>query len=136
MKSWHGQTNESALAAWDAGAEIWSCSMGGLSEGYEQCIQNMGLEMLRAMVADPLDWSDYDGKSDDQKLSLWRGYTDRIESVPTVKAVVADLHPSGAQFGAAMNIASVFARNGYEKGIEMVPSDRRIRISKRVPALS
>lgn len=127
---WENMTCESAIERWDAGQPVWSCSMGGLGPGYEQCIQIMGFEMLRAMLAEPFD---YATKGDDQKA--WRTYVDQIDATPNVSAAVEKLGPSGAQHGAAMNIASVFARNGYAKGMELVPKDRRIQVSKNFPTL-
>jgi hypothetical protein len=124
MIDWKSATNEDALAEWDRGGSVWSCELGGLGPGYEQCIQIMGFEFLRAMLADPFDYS----KADDK--DQWKAYIDKIEGMPGPKSVIEQLSPSGAQFGAAMNIASVFARNGYSKGMDMVPEDRRIQVSK------
>lgn len=131
--SWESMTNEDALRAWDAGEPIWSCDMGGMGPGYEQCIQIMGFTMLRAMLANPVDWSTLTG-SDNR--DAWQAYTAKIDTDPTVKRVVSELQPSGAQHGAAMNIASVFAMNGYSKGMQMVPSDRRIQVAKNFPTLA
>lgn len=127
---WRAATNEDALKAWDNGEPIWSCDMGGMGPGYEQCIQIMGFEMLRAMLAHPVDWAILAESKDE-----WRAYRDKIEADPKVKDIVHHLGPSGAQHGAAMSIASVFARNGYAKGMEMVPKDRRIQVSKNFPTL-
>ena len=128
----HTETNESALAAWDRGDSVWSCELGGLGPGYEQCIQIMGFEMLRAMLAHPGDWSKMSGE---EGRDEWRKYIAMIEAVPTVSAVVEKLNPSGAQHSAAMKIASVFSKNGYSAGMEMVPQDLRIMVSKNFPSL-
>lgn len=125
-------TNEDALAAWDCGEPVWSCDMGGIGPGYEQCIQLMGFEMLRAMLANPVDWETVTGEAGRDN---WQEYRDRIDALPEVKAVISHLQPSAAQHGAAMSIASVFARNGYAKGMEMVPEDRRIQVSNKFPTL-
>lgn len=130
---WEGKTNEEALAAWDAGEPIWTCEMGGMGPGYEQCIQLMGFEMLRAMIAaPPTSWDELTGEDGGDK---WRAYRDQIESIPAVKVTIKHLSPSGAQFGAAMSLASTLAINGYSKGIEKVPDDRRILVSKNFPTL-
>lgn len=128
---WAQMTAHDALAKWDAGAPVWSCEMGGIGPGYEQCIQEMGFEMLRAMLASPIDWSSVSGEAG---RSAWREYSDKIKATPNVKAVVEKLGPSGAQFGAAMNIASVLARHDYAGGMDMVPEDRRILVSKHFPS--
>jgi hypothetical protein len=130
---WRNSTNEDALAAWDRGEPVWSCDMGGMGPGYEQCIQLMGFEMLRAMVASPPEnWEVLTGPDG---RDAWSEYKDKIEAVPGVKAAIESLQPSGAQFGAAMNIASVFARNGYSGGVEKIPEERRIQVSKNFPTL-
>ena len=131
MIDWRTATNEEALAEWDRGGSVWSCELGGLGPGYEQCIQIMGFEFLREMLANPFD---YEGKADDK--DVWRAYVKDIESAPGPKAIIEKLGPSGAQFGAAMNIASVFARKGYAKGMETVPEDRRIQVSKTFPSIA
>ncbi len=131
---WQGKTNEDVLAAWDAGETIWTCSMGGMSQGYEQCIHLIGMEMLRAMLATPFNFDDFEGRPDEEKGTLWGDYLKQIESTPAAAAEIDRLGPTGAQLGAAMNIAGVFARHGYEKGMDMVPADRRIQIAKGLPA--
>ncbi len=131
---WHNATNEDVLKAWDSGEPIWTCEMGGMGPGYEQCIQLMAMEMFRAMVARPP--ADWDKLTDEDGRDAWRSYRDEIEKVPSVKSTIETLGPSGAQFGAAMNIASTFAINGYAKGMEKVPDDRRILVSKNFPTLT
>ena len=91
---WHTATNEDALAAWDRGETVWACDMGGMGPGYEQCIQIMGFEMLRAMLDHPGDWSKMTGK---EGRDEWQKYQDMIEALPEVKAVISHLGPSGAQ---------------------------------------
>lgn len=124
-------TDDEVIAAWDAGRPIWSVSMGGMGAGHEQCIQIVGFEMWRAMRdAPPESWDKFDDDRD-----AWKSYMDQIEKAPTVNAAIEKLGPSGAQFTAAMNLASVFARNGYAKGIAKAPADRHIQCSKNSPAL-
>lgn len=132
---WKTASNEDALAAWDRGDLVWTCDMGGMGPGYEQCIQIMAFEMLRAMLANPVeDWTKLTA-SEGGSADAWREYRDKIDNDPTVKSVIEKLGPSGAQHGAAMNIASVFARHGYAKGMEMVPKDRRIMVQRNFPTL-
>lgn len=124
-------TNAEALAEWDSGGSVWSCEMGGMGPGYEQCIQVMAFEMLRAIVANPpANWKDFQDEQD-----KWRAYRDQIEALPSVKGVIEKLRPSGAQFGAAMSMACMFARNGYAEAMATVPDDRRIQVSKNFPTL-
>jgi hypothetical protein len=127
-------TNEEALAKWDAGEPVWTCEMGGMGPGYEQCIQIMAFEMLRAMVATPpKDWDELSG---DAGRDAWRVYRDQVEATPEVKAVIEKLGPSGAQFGAAMSLASRFAMRGYEQAKETIPEDRKILVSKNFPSMA
>lgn len=121
-------TNEDILAAWDAGDSIWSCEMGGMGPGYEQCIQIMGFEMLRAMLANRPNWEKMEGPA-------WRDYVDKIDADPKVKLTVKTIGLSGAQHGAAMHIAAIFAKNGYAKGMAMVPENRRIQVRRAFPTL-
>jgi hypothetical protein len=65
----------------------------------------------------------------------WKEYADLIENTQNVRDVIEKLGPSGAQFSAAMNIASVFLINGYEKTIEMIPEGRAIMVTKEFPNL-
>jgi hypothetical protein len=129
---WRKSTNEDALAAWDKNEPIWSCDMGGMGPGYEQAIQLMGFEMLRAIVANPPPVAFEALRLNKEEF---KAYSDKIEKLPAVKEVISKVQPSGAQFGAAMNIAFVFAINGYAKGMEMVPEDRRIQVQKEMPTL-
>jgi hypothetical protein len=134
MLDWRGVTNEEALAAWDKGDSIWSASMGGLGPGYEQCIQLMGFEMLRAILENPpKDWKEFDDA--ETGLDKWRDYCKGIESKPKVAHVVKTLRVSGAQYGAAMNLATVLARNGYSEGLEKVDKDRLIQVMRTFPTL-
>lgn len=84
-------TNEDALKEWDDGGSVWSCSLGGFGPGYEQCIQLMGFEFLRAMLADPFDY-----EADSSDNDKWRAYVDRIEKMDSPKSVMDKLCPSGA----------------------------------------
>ncbi|HET8636014.1 MAG TPA: hypothetical protein VFL96_04110 [Acidobacteriaceae bacterium] len=121
-------TSEQAIAAWDAGDPVWTVEMGGIGPGYEQAIQIMGFEFLRWMLsAPPKDgWDNLEGDA-------WREYRDACEAA--CSDTVKQIGPSGAQFGAAMNLASVFAKQGYAKGLTMVDADRHILVSKSFPAL-
>lgn len=130
---WEDMTSEDALRTWDACELVWTGSMGGMGPGYEQCIQVMGFEMLRAMLKNPpTDWASFNDSA--EGTSAWLAYRKAVEDDPIVKACVRAMRPSGAQFCAAMNLASVFARNGYAKGMAMLPDDRRMMVSRNFPA--
>lgn len=125
-------TNEELLAKWDAGEPVWTCEMGGMGPGYEQCIQLMAFEMFRAILASPpKEWKALEGEKGHE---AWRRYRDSIEETPAVKSAISQLGPSGAQVGAAMGLACRFAEKGYENA--GIPEDRKILVSKHFPALA
>jgi hypothetical protein len=103
--------------------------MGGIGPGYEQAIQVMAFDFLGWMHSHPPE----DGW-DEMKGDKWRMYSSECEEA--CKQTVKRIGPSGAQFGAAMNIASVFARQGYAEALSMVGPDRHILVSKRFPVES
>lgn len=119
------------LKRWDDGRSVWSISMGGLGPGYEQCIQITAAEILRFMLDKKYDVSFWEDKE------IWEHDRDEIEKMsfnnPTIKA----LGLSGAQWGAAMNLAGFLYRYG-PRGVmrdERV-KDRHIQISKNFPGNS
>lgn len=129
---WRTATNADALAAWDKNEPIWSCDMAGMGPSYEQAIQLMAFEMLRAMELNPFDWATI---SSPGGKAAWQTYQTKIEKMPEVATTIHKIQPSGAQFAAAISAAAIFARHGYAKGMEMVPPDRRIQVQKEMPTL-
>ncbi len=121
-----------ALKAWKAGEPVFTCEMGGMGPGYEQCIQVMAFDMIEAMEANPFDWKAYDAATDDKKAVLWETYRDKIDAA--TKATVERLGPSGAQFGAALSLAAMVHRHGYAGAMATVPQDRLIQASRSFPA--
>ena len=121
-------TNEDLLAAWDAGHSVDVCSMGGLSDDYEQAIYQVGMEMLRAMLAHPVDYAALARMDSAALRESNRAYTDQIVAVPAVKEALDREGITGAQFGAAENIAHVFARHGYAGAQATIPAGRRITL--------
>lgn len=143
------KTNEEALAAWDANLPVWSCSMGGMSDGYEQAIHIVAFEMLRSMLQHPCPEPlpvipiDQDRRTINEVIAeqnahrqKWQEYLDMIEKTPNVVAAIEQCQITGAQFGAAVNLAGVFIMNGYQKAmLEQVPDGREIMVSKTFPTL-
>jgi hypothetical protein len=107
------------LKAWDAGDSIWSVEMGGMGPGYEQCIQVLAVEIMREKDGTPLP--EKDG---------WDHWGDEV-----VHRLDKTFGFSGAQVGAAKNIASVYLKQGYAKGLGMVDADRRIQVRKNFPQM-
>ncbi len=131
------------LTKWDAGEPVWTIEMGGMGPGYEQAIQITAFEMLRLMVGDPPNFDAIDREAEllEHEPSAipygeteWHKYRDEMD-----KALFAEDGPcrglglSGAQYGAASNIASVFVRHGYRAGLDLAPTDRHILVSKNFP---
>jgi hypothetical protein len=111
------------LANWDKGESIWSIEMGGLGPGYEQAIQILAIEIVRDEIGNPLpeklprDWGD-------QTVS-------RIDQPENGSYSCGGF--SGAQVGAAKNLAYSWLKNGPSKTLEQVEVDRHIQVSKFWP---
>jgi len=128
-------TTEEALAAWDRGDTVWSAEMGGLGPGYEQCIQITAFEMLRYMAEHPFDYAALDElDDDDRKRAMSRAYDDAMSKVLFADGhSVNELGLSGAQYGAASNMAHRFMRVGYRAALDELPTDRRILVCRTFP---
>jgi len=126
-----GATAEEWLRRWDAGDSVWSVEMGRLGPGYEQAIQITVAEILRHLLAEKYDhanWANEDG---------WKKDLAQIEAACFKNKIVSDLGLSGAQWGAAMNVATTLYMRGpiAALGGEAV-KDRLIRVSRRFPGAS
>jgi hypothetical protein len=53
-----------------------------------------------------------------------------------VNSIIQPLGLSGAQWGAAMNIAACFYRMGPREALKAIDKDRRILVSKNFPMLN
>jgi hypothetical protein len=116
------------LKRWDEGRSVWSIEMGGLGPGYEQCIQITCAEIIRNMLTQGYDFSKWDtGYS-------WKKDLEQIREAGFKNPKIKALGLSGAQWGAAMNLAAMF----YRRGPRAVMSDervkdRRIQVSRTFP---
>jgi len=123
------ETCEEALAAWDKGEVVWTVEMGGLGPGYEQAIQILAMECLRKLLAVGFDWS-AEGETDEQRSTRLHALLDPV-------AHEVDKWPgcgfSGAQVGAAMNLAANMHRRGYRAALDSVDEDRRTQVSRTWP---
>lgn len=116
------------LARWDRGGTVWTIEMGGLGPGYEQCIHIACAEILRNMLAEKYNseaWEDSD---------TWKRDRDKIEAYVFKNPTVEALGLAGAQWGAALNIASHLYMHGPRKVMsdERV-KDRHIQVSNKFP---
>lgn len=114
-------TVEDVLARWDAGDTIWSIECGGLGPGYEQALQILAVELMRDNKDAPLP--------DAQSFPDWGNATvSRIDR--------GCLGFSGAQVGAAKQIAYRFLRFGPAAALANCPPDRKILVSNCWPKVS
>jgi len=124
--SLHPQTLDEAIERWDKGESLFTVEMGGLGPGHEQALQIADMELIRGFKDKEINWAEVN--EDPEPLN--KEMDEYMWADPTIKK----LGFSGAQAGAAKYIASVFIRNGWEKGLEMAPKDRHIQISKNFPS--
>lgn len=124
----YGADIEEWLRRWDEGRSVWSVEMGGLGPGYEQCIQITAAEVMRHLVSvqyDVAQWNDKSGWDRDLK---------EIETMSHENAIIKTLGLSGAQWGAAMNLALQFYRRGPRATLtDDRVKDRLIQVQRTFP---
>jgi hypothetical protein len=110
------------LQKWDNDELVWSIEMGGIGPSYEQCIQIAAAEYLRFMIAEKTDLSD-------------SGYEENFRAIEEYRNdVITSLGITGAQFGAAVNLAYQFYRRGPRASMsDEAVKDRHIQIRKSFP---
>lgn len=120
---------EKFLADWDVGRPVTTVSMGGLSDGYEQCIHIMAMEYLRALI----DWNEeYWNLPDIEAETLWNRIERAAEDEWEKQGLIGQYGPSGAQVGAAKNLAAIIFRKGYDVALaDDAIKDRKITMTKR-----
>lgn len=107
------------IADFDRGAIVETVSMGGMGTGYEAAIQDCAIETMRSLVEEEVP-------EEDAKFA-------QIVTEIADKAAfkLDDKHGfSGAQVGAAKNIAAVFWKKTPEVGLEMMRAKDPTRILK------
>ena len=121
----HPVTALDALARWDKGRSsassviIMECLLG---PGYEQAIQVLVFELIRDEgPPKPLP-------SADDKDAYWNWGNTTISRIDETCCGF-----SGAQVGAARNLAYRAIRDGWGKMLESAPKDRLIQVSKHFP---
>lgn len=116
------------LRQWDAGDLVWTIEMGGMGPGYEQCIQITTAEMLRWFIENKSDVSFWE---DEEK---WGEERDLLDRNILKKEIIKDLGLSGAQYGAALSLASTLYMRGTGALNDVEVKDRRIQASKCFPS--
>lgn len=116
------------LKRWDDGQSVWTIEMGGLGPGYEQCIHMTAAECVRFFLAGKYEaslWEDRD---------IWKKVRDDLEAASFENATIKALGLSGAQWGAAVNIAVQIYRRGPRAVMtDAALKDRHIQVSKNFP---
>lgn len=120
----YGADAKEWLRRWDEGRSVWSVEMGGLGPGYEQALQITATRIVRYLI-------DNDIQPDAFEAANWKATRDAIDG----GVDVSDLGLSGAQWGAAMNIALNIYRRGPVACMtdEKLEDDRKIQISRTFP---
>ena len=126
----YGASATDWLERWDRGDGCWSIEMGGLGPGFDQCIHITMAEILRRLLA-----RQYSIEAWHANNEAWKRDRDEIESIMKSNATIKGLGGiSGAQWGAALNLATNFYRQGpvgvmKDKRVK----DRHIQVQKHFP---
>lgn len=126
-KDFYGADAAEWLKRWDAGQIVHTIEMGGLGPGYEQCIHITCAEILRVMLDGKLDHSKWDDKEQ------WLRDRDLIDKLVMEVPTVKNLGLSGAQWGAALNVACHMYMHGPAKVLtDDRVKDRHIQVSNNM----
>lgn len=128
---------DEALAAWDRGDEVETVEMGGMGDGYEMAIQCVAFELLRGIQADE------ELKRAIVETSKGERFPPEVTEKLDALTLAADAKDpetgryklgglSGAQAGAAQNLALTFISRGFDAARSEVP-DRLIFVRKQDP---
>lgn len=119
------------LARWDAGQGVWSIEMGGLGPGYEQAIQITAAEVLRHLLAAKYDHAKWPDKDE------WVRDRDLIRDASFKNKTINDLGLSGAQYGAAVSLATKLYMDGPRKTMNTPElQDRKIQVNRTFPGMA
>jgi len=117
------ETVADALKMWDAGETLFVVEMGGLGPGYEMAIQGLAFELMRIIDG-------FDKWNDEAALADLNRRADEVVSECDSKPWGGGF--SGAQVGAAKNIASCVCRRGYRNALrDPAVKDRLIQVNRR-----
>lgn len=127
----YGKDIHEWLARWDAGETVWSISVGGIGPGYEQSIQILAVEVIRHFIATTANW--WEG-SDEENQAQWAAVRKGCDGL--IARVDKYMGFSGAQVGAAVNLAAHLYRKGPRAVMENdAVKDRHIQVSRTLPSL-
>lgn len=127
----YGKDAADWLARWDEGRGVFTIEMGGMGPGYEQAIQMTAAEVLRHMLEQNYDHGEWDDKE------AWARDRDLICEASFKNKVINDLGLSGAQYGAAVSLATRLYMDGPRKVMnEPSIKDRHIQVSRSFPGMA
>jgi hypothetical protein len=106
------------LDAWDSGCLVPTIEMGGFGPGYEQAIQITTAELLRHMLSTNYDSSKWLIPNTDS----WKEDDEALRTFGHSSTLIKTLGLSGAQWGVALNLATMF----YIRGVSAVMNDDRV----------
>jgi hypothetical protein len=131
---WTGKTNADFLAAWDAGETVWTTKMTGGNDAHEHRVQNVAIEMLRELelikAQGQFSFDVMDAAQPEVRNNLWATVALRVKFSAGVLAVMGQAETDDGQVSAALQLASRFARLGYDQGMETTTANRRVQFSK------
>jgi hypothetical protein len=122
----YGKDAAEWLRRWDAGQSVWSITMGGFGPGYEQAIQITVAEVLRKLLEMQFTFD----VPEDKVKAQW----EIVEAWSPEHPKIKEMSLSGAQWGAACNLAALLYRRG-PIGVmtDARVKDRHIQVSKNFP---
>lgn len=137
----YGADTADLLRKWDAGEVCHTIEMGGMGPGYEQAIHILVFEMIRYMLDNPPPWTAMEADAEATPPlpygeRAWDKYSKKMDAVLFADGAPCNsLHPSGAQYGAASNLAGMFVKHG-PVGVmtDGRVKDRHIMVSRNFPA--
>lgn len=119
------------LKRWDGGGTVWSIEMGGLGPGYEQAIQVTVAEILRWFLEHKPDLSLWEDET------VYRAQREEMDKWSFANPTIKALGLSGAQFGAAVSLASKLYRDGPRHVMQVKSiKDRHIQVSRNFPGMA
>jgi hypothetical protein len=111
------------LEAWDSGRSVWTIEMGGLGPGYEQALQICMVEICRAALKEPRQ----ETETDDLYQVRFMALCDKV--VREIDTKCGGF--SGAQVGAANQLAFRFVRDGIQESFDSFKRQRPEEFDKR-----
>jgi hypothetical protein len=119
---------KSMLVEWDSGRIVWTLEMGGMGPGYEQALQICMIEICRAAIKEPRRQDETDQQYSDRFKVL------RDKVVHEIDSMCGGF--SGAQVGAATQLAYRFVTDGPEKAFASFKKQRPDEYGERHTMIS